>query len=162
DKPLTPASNMKVLTTSAALDRLGADFKFRTLLVVHEGDAIIVGDGDPALGDEELLRPMKWTATTTFEKWAEALKKRGVTTVRNVVVDDSVFDTNFFHPNWPAGQAAATYCAEVGGLALNANLVGFLVKPTSPGAPVTFTTVPPTRGLSIKNDAKTGAGSFRV
>src|SRR5438067_888102 len=33
--PLTPASNMKVLTTSAALDRLGADFKYRTLLVQH-------------------------------------------------------------------------------------------------------------------------------
>src|SRR5215469_17257365 len=35
--PLTPASNLKVATTSAALDRLGADFKFRTILYLHDG-----------------------------------------------------------------------------------------------------------------------------
>src|SRR4029453_12553558 len=33
DVPLMPASNMKLVTTSSALDRLGADFRFRTLLV---------------------------------------------------------------------------------------------------------------------------------
>lgn len=160
--PLTPASNMKLLTTSAALERLGPDFKFRTLLVTHDNDVILVGDGDPAFGDEELLRPVHWNSTTTFENWAAALKKRGITSVRNVLVDDSVFDTDFFHPNWPAGQAAAAYCAEVAGMALNENLVGFLVKPTSPGALVSYTTVPPARGLSVQNDCKTGAGSFWV
>jgi len=30
--PLTPASNLKLVTTSATLDKLGSGFKFRTLL----------------------------------------------------------------------------------------------------------------------------------
>src|SRR4051812_38233067 len=32
DIPLVPASNLKLLTTSAALDRLGGEFKFHTAL----------------------------------------------------------------------------------------------------------------------------------
>src|SRR4051794_15805472 len=40
DIPLIPASNLKVITTSAALDRLGPDFKFRTQLVWHDNDLI--------------------------------------------------------------------------------------------------------------------------
>src|SRR4051812_25883885 len=33
--PMTPASNLKVVTTAAALERLGPDFKFRTLLLLR-------------------------------------------------------------------------------------------------------------------------------
>src|SRR5215217_640844 len=33
DIPLIPASNLKLLTTSAFLDRFGSDFKFRTVLL---------------------------------------------------------------------------------------------------------------------------------
>ena len=35
--PLVPASNLKVITTSAALEQLGANFRFRTLLLYHDG-----------------------------------------------------------------------------------------------------------------------------
>src|SRR5262245_60990006 len=42
--PLTPASNLKVLTTSAALDSLGRDFKFRTSLVLRNQDLLLWGD----------------------------------------------------------------------------------------------------------------------
>ena len=47
DQPMIPASNLKVVTTSAALDRLGPDFKFQTKLVEHDGDLILIGDGGP-------------------------------------------------------------------------------------------------------------------
>src|SRR5580765_6727860 len=51
DIPLIPASNLKLLTTSAFLDRVGGDFKFRTRLLARDRDVILVGDGDPTLGD---------------------------------------------------------------------------------------------------------------
>lgn len=56
--PLVPASNLKVITTSAALEELGAGFKFRTLLLGHNGDLVLIGDGDPTLGDAEMLKNM--------------------------------------------------------------------------------------------------------
>src|SRR5688572_16738484 len=71
DIPLIPASNLKLLTTSAFLDHAGADFKFRTLLLAKEGDLFLIGDGDPTLGDAELLKKTGWTATTVFRAWAE-------------------------------------------------------------------------------------------
>ena len=42
NQAMIPASNLKVITTSAALDRLGGDFKFRTQLVYHDGDLILI------------------------------------------------------------------------------------------------------------------------
>jgi serine-type D-Ala-D-Ala carboxypeptidase/endopeptidase (penicillin-binding protein 4) len=51
--PRVPASNLKLVTTSAALEVLGSDFKFRTLLLQRGSDLVIVGDGDPSLGDAE-------------------------------------------------------------------------------------------------------------
>src|ERR1700722_589497 len=99
---MIPASNLKVITTSAALDRLGADFKFRTQLVFHDGDLILIGDGDPTFGDAELLNKVGWDVTTVFRNWAGALKKINLPAVRNIVVDDSIFEENFLHPRWPA------------------------------------------------------------
>ncbi|HEX9917574.1 MAG TPA: D-alanyl-D-alanine carboxypeptidase, partial [Pyrinomonadaceae bacterium] len=55
-KLLVPASNMKLYTVAAALDRLGADFRFKTSVYAQElpdkkgklrGDLILYGRGDP-------------------------------------------------------------------------------------------------------------------
>jgi D-alanyl-D-alanine carboxypeptidase/D-alanyl-D-alanine-endopeptidase (penicillin-binding protein 4) len=156
DIPFIPASNLKLATTSAALHKLGHDFKFRTLLVSHDGDLILVGDGDPTLGDYELLRKVGWDVETVFKNWAEVLKGRGITSVRNVIVDDSVFDEVFIHPNWPADQINEHYMAEVGGVNLNANLLNFQVRLTAPGQVVQYFTNPPTNYATIRNICVSG------
>ena len=56
DEPMLPASNMKVLTSGAALAILGPDFAFRTTLLRDGSKITIVGDGDPAFGDPEILQ----------------------------------------------------------------------------------------------------------
>lgn len=155
--PFMPASNLKVVTTSAALDRLGADFKFRTLLVKHDDDLIIVGDGDPTFGDADYLKKVGWKITTVFENWAALLKKFGVTSPRDLLIDDSVFDQAFFHPHWPANQADFRYMAEVGGMNLNANLVDLLIVPSeAPGGRVGFSLEPGTRYINVLNSCVTG------
>jgi D-alanyl-D-alanine carboxypeptidase/D-alanyl-D-alanine-endopeptidase (penicillin-binding protein 4) len=154
--PLMPASNLKLVTTSAFLDHMGADFKFRTWLVMHEGNAIIWGDGDPTLGDGELMRRVGWNVLTVYQSWADQLKKRGITTVKDVVVDDSVFDQDFFNEHWPRDQAHKSYEAQVGGVNFNANCVDFYVKTTSPGQLVQYAMNPPTRYVDVRNTCVTG------
>ncbi|MBV8780417.1 MAG: D-alanyl-D-alanine carboxypeptidase, partial [Phycisphaerae bacterium] len=156
DSPLVPASNLKLVTTSAALDHLGPDFKFRTALVKRGDDIILVGDGDPTFGDAALLKRFGWTTTTVFEKWAKQLKDAKITSVHNVLVDDSIFDQQFVHPNWPVKQLHLAYVAGVAGMNLNANCLDFYLKTGAMGQPVTFTTDPPASFLNIRNDCVTG------
>lgn len=152
----TPASNLKVVTTSAALDGLGADFRFRTLLVQRGEDLVLIGDGDPTLGDAEMLRKFGWEPTTVFKNWATALAKRGMTHVNNVIVDDSVFEENGIHPRWPIDQMQLRYCAETGGVNLNTNCVDFFLATTGAGNVVNYRTSPPTDYLTVRNRCISG------
>jgi D-alanyl-D-alanine carboxypeptidase/D-alanyl-D-alanine-endopeptidase (penicillin-binding protein 4) len=162
-RPLGPASNLKLVTTAAALEVLGPDFRFRTMLAVRpvagaQGtfDVAIIGDGDPTLGDAEMLQKLGWSVDTVFNNWAGVLKERGVTRVRNVVVDDSVFDEVFVHPNWPVEQQHKRYVAQVGGVNLNANCVDFFLRVTGYGEYVTYSTDPATDYISVSNVCVTG------
>src|SRR4051794_31650125 len=145
ETPRTPASNMKVVTTSAVLDRLGADFKFRTMLVQHGPDLLLWGDGDPTLGDGDLLKKLGWNTLTVYKNWAAELKKKNIDSVRNVIVDDSVFDQVFYHPNWKESEYPSTYAAEVGGVSFNANTIDVVVQPGAAGKTVGYTIDPPTK-----------------
>ncbi len=159
--PLTPASNLKLLTTSAALDKLGPQFKFTTRLVEHAGDLVLVGDGDPAFGDAELLTRWGKDVDTAFKQWAAGLRGVGMTRVRNVCVDDTVFDdTEMFHPRWPADQRLNRYEAEVAGVNLNANCLDVFVRPTTPGRPVLVQTNPRTAYAPVTDDCLTGRGTM--
>ena len=60
-----PASNTKLFTTAAALKYLGPDFRSQTHIltngVINEntlyGDIVILGTGDPSLGNTSPLHP---------------------------------------------------------------------------------------------------------
>ncbi len=156
--PMIPASNAKILTTSAALHTLGADFKFRTMLVSRGRDLILVGDGDPTFGDAELLRRVDWTATTVFRQWAKGLKDAGFSAFNNLIVDDGVFDETFIHPEWPADQLDRDYCAPVGGMNLNVGCIHVSVRPTA-GQLVSFSTDPETDYVRVDNSCASGGAN---
>lgn len=154
--PLNPASNLKIITTAAALEKLGADFKFQTILAAKGKTLAIIGDGDPTLGDAELLRDVNWTTTTVFENWAAELKKQNLVSFDKLLVDDSVFDQTFTGPNWPADQLHKRYVAGVAGLNLNANCLDFYLKPQGAGATVNYITDPATKFIQIENTCVQG------
>ena len=72
DKPVAPASTLKVLTTLYALDRLGAEARFQTRVMRRGDDLILYGGGDPTLDSDGLARLAELTATN----WTGAAPKR--------------------------------------------------------------------------------------
>lgn len=160
---MVPASNMKVLTTAAALRVLGTDYVYRTQLL-RSGDRLtVVGDGDPSLGDPEMpyLDPagkplVGLTAEALINTWVAAAKAAGVTQVRELVVDDRIFDRQFTHPGWPEDQLSNSYCAEVSGLEFNVNLLQARVG-TAGGRPSVTAWTPSAPWLEVENKAGANA-----
>jgi D-alanyl-D-alanine carboxypeptidase/D-alanyl-D-alanine-endopeptidase (penicillin-binding protein 4) len=114
---------MKVLTTGAALFTLGAGFSFHTRLLKDGDRLVVVGDGDPSLGDPELTKDGAPSGDQLLDQWAQAVRKAGITNVRELVVDDRIFDRQYQHPEWPADQLANSYCAEIAGLNFQTGLM---------------------------------------
>jgi D-alanyl-D-alanine carboxypeptidase/D-alanyl-D-alanine-endopeptidase (penicillin-binding protein 4) len=133
------------------MEKLGPDFTFHTLLVMHDDNLIVIGDGDPTLGDSEMLKKVGWDVDTVFKAWAAGLAKRHITTVKNILVDDSVFDEEYFHPHWPKDQINKDYEPEVAGLNLNANCIDFAIQPVGRGKIVDITPDPLTAYVTYKN-----------
>ncbi len=166
---MTPASNIKLLTTAAILDRLGPDFRLATILRtdgpitagVLDGDLVVVGRGDPGISgrfDPE-ADPL-----SIFRDWARALHERGVREVRgSIVVDDSYFDRRYRSTTWPPSGSERWYQAPVSALSFEDNCVGVRVRPTKPGSPASVTLVPPNSFFRIDNGVRTvGRGKNRA
>jgi D-alanyl-D-alanine carboxypeptidase/D-alanyl-D-alanine-endopeptidase (penicillin-binding protein 4) len=154
--PLMPASNMKVLTSSAALAGLGRDFKFRTTLVLRDAgaglyDVVLIGDGDPTLGDPEFSQQNAANPTWLLDKWAAELAGRGIKQVRHVIVDDSVFDEDFLHDGWPSNQTDRDYVAQVGGANWAFNCIRVFVNQANG-----YRLLPSTKYVAVANSVKTG------
>jgi D-alanyl-D-alanine carboxypeptidase/D-alanyl-D-alanine-endopeptidase (penicillin-binding protein 4) len=166
DRPLMPASNLKVLTTGAALRALGPDFAFQTRLLRQDDRLLVVGDGDPGFGDPELLKQMSLrdangqirsglTPEAILDVWAVAVRDAGLTRVRELVVDDRVFDRSTCHLDWPVDQLHEDYCAEVAGVNFHLNRIDVWMKPSPRGAEVERTS-PDTRCVSFVNRSALG------
>lgn len=136
EEALIPASNMKLLTSGAALMVLGPEFSFETKLVDAGSRLVLVGSGDPALGDPAVLGrgANSMTLQDLLGGMVKAVKERGITQVEELVVDDRVFDRAYAHPTWPADQLNRSYCAEVGGVNLHANVFSIFLEPAAGGA----------------------------
>ena len=117
DMPLMPGSNGKLLTTSTAFAKLGAKAVIKTRLYRMGNNLVIVGGGDPALGDPVLCQRVGWKVTQVFHDWAAQLKRLGISSAHNIYIDDSIFNHHFFNQKWPtpSSQRLDWYEAEVGG-----------------------------------------------
>jgi len=164
-KAMLPASNMKIVTTAAALEYLGADFEYVTRVGLA-GDAVaVIGSGDPLLGDEAMNLTHRRGDGWVLRDIAGRLKSRGVERVVDVLVDTTVFDDERVHPSWPADQLNRWYACEVSGVNYKGNCVD--ITAVRVGASVELRLEPDTDYLEIENDVDvinsgTGAvGSYR-
>ncbi|MDF1810020.1 MAG: D-alanyl-D-alanine carboxypeptidase/D-alanyl-D-alanine-endopeptidase [Phycisphaerales bacterium] len=136
---MIPASNMKLLTSGAALFVLGGEFRFQTELILDETTTpptlVIKGDGDPALGDPAIFigEQPGVTLDTLFDQISDALKGAGIQELKGILVDDRVLDRNFTHPAWPIDQLNRWYCAQVGGFNFHTNVLDVYTQPAASG-----------------------------
>ena len=160
DRALTPASNAKILTAIAALDTFGPSHHFATGVSSDEPpdadgaveELFVRGGGDPALNNEDWWR-------LAAELWSQGLRRvRG-----DLVLDDSAFDRDRWHPRWGPVSARA-YHAPVGALTANYGAFSVTVTPGSEvGDPVEVRVEPPVSYLLVSNRARTvGARSRRT
>lgn len=151
-----PASNLKLLTSGAALMVLGKDYQFRTKLMIVGDKLVIQGAGDPGLADPKLLDEMKVSLDALLEQLAGQVAKSGAKNIKEIVVDDRIFDRDSIHPSWPKDQLNQWYAAEVSGLNFYTNcLEVYAQRGTKAGAPPAIRTVPSAPWIEILNKART-------
>ncbi len=125
---MIPASNMKLITTAAALHYLGADYEYVTKVGLCGQSLVVIGSGDPLLGDRRNDARYGRDPGWIFNDIARALKRKGITVIKDIIVDSSIFDAKRVHPNWPVDQLNRWYAAEVCGLNYNDNCIDIIVK----------------------------------
>ena len=158
EEVLVPASNAKVFVMAAALRELGPDFAFETRLAFDGQHLYLIGDGDPGLGDEKIHRSRGESILAPYERFAEALKSKGIVEVRgDIVVDASVFDDQRIHPDWEPGDLGKWYAAPVAGIGFNDNCLDITISPAGKGKSVPSVSVmPPTAQIKIVNQTRSG------
>lgn len=164
DAVLIPASNMKLITSAAALSTLGPKFAFTTKLQRVGNDLVVIGDGDPGFGDPELLKNLDLgddpNASTRVDAlinhWCAAVKRTGRTKFDTIIVDDRVFDDERVHPQWPRNQLHKWYCAQVAAININDNCLDVYARPGKKGARPAIWFAPADAPVEIDNTAKSG------
>lgn len=152
------ASNLKLLTTAAALEYLGPNFEYKTYVTAHGsitpsgellGNLVIKGCGDPNISG----RFYQGNTTAIPDAWAAAVAGRGIHRISgDIVADDTVFDRNYTNPNWPVNQLSQWYCAPSCGLSFNDNCVDITVLPSKKvGDTVSLLVEPNTAYITIIN-----------
>ncbi|MEG4506464.1 D-alanyl-D-alanine carboxypeptidase/D-alanyl-D-alanine-endopeptidase [Microcoleus sp. F6_B4] len=131
-KYFIPASNAKLLTTAAALQKLGTDFRIKTSVYSGEnGSLYVAGRGDPSIAEPQL------------KSLAQQLKQRGISQVNQLIGDDSYFQGTAVNPNWEWEDAQAGYGAPVNSLIFNQNAIDLLLSPQAIGQPLKVTFAEP-------------------
>jgi len=166
DKLFLPASVLKVVTTSAAIEKLGPDFRYRTGVYTNGvidsngillGDLILVGRGDPNLTDpygELFEKP-------ALLELAQELKSWGISGVQgDIIGDDSYFDSDTSGRGW-AVQALRTLYGAPNALSVNNNALWVHVRPTKAKQKAIVAVEPANSYFRIRNLAKTGSRRAR-
>src|SRR5688572_25482688 len=86
---------------------LGLDTQLVTEIWRDGDDLIVRGDGDPSLGS------WRYERSGEFETLAATLRERGITRVRDVIADVSLFDRNLLPGSWKVGNLGSDYSAPV-------------------------------------------------
>ena len=164
--PLVPASNVKLITSSAALKFLGPQFEYVTVAAISGKNLVIIGSGDPLLGLVDVNNSDTNNPGGFISNIIRALKEKNITEIEDIVIDSFVFDDIRVHPNWPKEQLNRPYACEISGLNYNANCVK--ISASQKDGQIILATEPQTSYLTLVNKVQSvskgdsAIGSYRT
>lgn len=145
-KYFVPASNVKLLTTAAALHQLGSKFQIRTSVYsTSDGSLYVVGRGDASITDIQL------------RELAQQLRRQGIRQVQQLIAEDDYFHGPAVNSSWEWEDVQADYGAPVSSLILNQNAVELKLLPQQLGQPLKVVWADPiaVNQWRIKNESVT-------
>ncbi|GAB3383358.1 D-alanyl-D-alanine carboxypeptidase/D-alanyl-D-alanine-endopeptidase [Micromonospora halotolerans] len=161
DRRLVPASNTKLLTSTAAMELLGPGHRFSTDVAgdgvrragLLSGNLYLRGGGDPTMLAED------------YDRLAAQVAAAGVRVVTgNLVADDTRYDRTRLGPDWTWDDESYYYAAQVSALTVAPDTdydAGTVIVHAAPGAQAgarpKVTMTPANDWLRIDNRAQTVA-----
>lgn len=165
DNMLVPASNMKLISTGAALHALGGSYRYRTSIAydgnivegVLIGDIYIVGGGDPTIASKDsIAAPVEHT----FALWERLIRDAGISEIDGRIIGTS---GDFFagmteEPSWMWNDIGTYYGAGATGLMFYENMQSFEVSAgAAPGAQINIRpSYPEVPWMEFRYDCCTG------
>ncbi|HWL13623.1 MAG TPA: D-alanyl-D-alanine carboxypeptidase/D-alanyl-D-alanine-endopeptidase [Ureibacillus sp.] len=158
DVGMKPASTLKLLTASGALELLGPDYRFQTKLFIDgeiegkvlNGDVYIKGGGDPTLQKKD------------FKFMASLLKHYGIQQINgNLYGDDTLFSGEQLTPGISKEDESFYFAARTSALTMSpdndydAGTIIINVNAGNVGGTPTVNAEPSTSGMVVKNYAAT-------
>lgn len=161
EKLMIPASTLKLVTSASALELLGPDYKFATIVgytgkidnETLKGDLIVKGGGDPALGSEYFQD--HYFNPDFLEVWTNKIRAAGIERINgNLVLDVSLYDSEFQPPTWIWEDLGNYYGAGTSALSVYDNLFRITFQsPRKEGQPTKIiATYPVVEGIELKNE----------
>jgi D-alanyl-D-alanine carboxypeptidase/D-alanyl-D-alanine-endopeptidase (penicillin-binding protein 4) len=157
-----PASNAKLLTTAAALHRLGSDYRIRTSIFRVNPEHIVlklpnqlpsanptilqlVGRGDPSL------------TTASLQDLAQQLSRQGVRQIDLLLVDNQYFRGEAMNATWAWEDLQSGDAVPINSLILNQNATELQLIPQRSGQPLKLQWNEPgnATGWRVRNDSLT-------
>lgn len=153
---LGSASVMKLITTAVALETLGPSFRFKTTVSYTgtidaegrlDGDIIITGGGDPALGSEHFSHHYG----DFISEWCRQIKAAGINSINgNITGDGSLFGYSPAPGGWSWSDLGNYYGAGAHALSVYDNMFRIHLRSGEAGTvPVITATEPEIPGLKV-------------
>lgn len=157
---LTPASNMKLVTTATALDLLGENFYYETPVVydgfiqdsILNGNLYIKGNGDPALGSEFI----EGDKESFLKEWLIAINKAGIKRISgNIVALDHLFGYEGVSPKTLWEDMGNYYASGIYGISVFDNMYRVYLQSFTPGSEtIVLFTEPKMEDIRFTNEIK--------
>ena len=164
---LCPASCMKLVSSAAALELLGADYTYKTTLFtdgtinaqgVLQGDVYINGVGDPTLGSAFTGK----NPNVFLEQWIADIRKAGIKSINGKIIAlDGLFGYEGVSPWWIWADMGNYYASGTYGLSVFDNTYRLNLKSGKAGTrPEILNWEPASLKLKFENNLKAAANNI--